>query len=481
MLNSSLLNQCGGYINGRWMAATSGLTLAVHNPATGDHLADVPNMSEPETQLAVVSASAAMSHVADLEERRCWLNSIAEAILGNKEELGRIITLEQGKPLPEAIGEAAYAADFYRHSAQQIDELATKTLPEPIRDSQWSIAHRPAGVAGLITPWNFPLAMLAKKLSSALAAGCASVTKPAPQTPLSAIAFWSLLDTIGMPVGMANLVIGQAEPIGQVLCTDPAVRVISFTGSTAIGKLLIAQTAGHIKRLSLELGGNAPFIVFDDADVAVATDHLLANKFRASGQTCVCTNRVYAHRAIADDFVKKIARKVSLLKVGDGMDGQTDIGPLINRAGFDKVAQHVKNAMDSGAHRLVGHDPPRPEHDWAAFYPPTLLVNVTPQMLLSQEETFGPVIAVSTFEDEEVAVEQANSTPYGLAAYLFTADRARAQRIISQLRFGHVGLNTGMGPAAQAPFGGMKQSGIGREGGVEGLYEFCETQVVVNV
>jgi len=284
------------------------------------------------------------------------------------------------------------------------------------------------------------------------------------------------MEGLQAPPGQFNLVIGHAAPIGDVFCAYPAVRLISFTGSTEVGKLLAEKTAPHLKRLALELGGNAPFIVFDDADIESAAAALIANKFRCAGQTCVCTNRVYVHQRIAGPFVEAVRERASKLKVGNGMDPDTDIGPLINRAGFDKVSRHVNDALSQGAERVLGTDPPAPPGEWGCFYPPTILTNVTPQMLPFREETFGPVIAVATFESEDDAIAQANGTPYGLASYLFTRDPERAQRVRTALCFGHVGINTGAGPTPEAPFGGMKESGYGREGGLDGLFEFCETQ-----
>jgi succinate-semialdehyde dehydrogenase/glutarate-semialdehyde dehydrogenase len=406
------------------------------------------------------------------------LTEIAAGLLGHKEELARIITLEHGKPLKEGVVEVEYSAGFFTFFARSLDRIRPELLPERPRNLRWQVHHRPAGVAGLITPWNFPLAMLAKKLAPALGAGCGIVTKPASQTPLTAIALYELMHRIGLPAGRVNLVTGKAGPIGKVLCRHPAVRVISFTGSTEVGKLLAEGAAPYLKRMALELGGNAPFIVFDDADADQAAEALMANKFRAGGQTCVCTNRVYVQAGIAERFSRAVADRTARLKVGDGLSADTDIGPLIDRNGFDKVAAHVADALRRGATRLVGSDPPRPANDWAAFYPPTVLTGVTPEMLVCREETFGPVVAISRFSGELQVVELANSTPYGLAAYVFTCDAARAERVIARLRFGHVGLNTGTGPAPEAPFGGMKESGFGREGGIEGLLEFCETQVV---
>lgn len=476
MIESPLIEQSGGFIEGRWIQADSGATLAVRNPATGEHLADVPNMGAAETNAAIESASAALSVEHSLAERAGWLSRIQQLLLAEKQEIGRIITLEQGKPLKESIAEVEYAAGFFGFAAGHVSEMASCLLPEPIRNLHWTIHHRPAGVAALITPWNFPLAMLAKKLAGALAAGCTIVAKPAELTPLTAIAFWNLTQRAGLPPRQLNLVIGKPAPIGETVCAHPAVRIISFTGSTEVGKLLAGQAAPHVKRLALELGGNAPFIVFDDAEVAGSVDALMANKFRCAGQTCVCANRVYVQAGIAEQFIEAVSQRVRTLRIGNGLDPETDIGPLINRAAVEKVRRHVQDAMDHGATRLVGADPPK--HAGTSFHPPTVLSGVTPEMLLSREETFGPVVAIGSFETEEEALNLANGTPYGLAAYLFTRDVARAKRMVSQLGFGHVGVNTGMGPTPEAPFGGVKQSGFGREGGLEGLWEFRETQTV---
>ena len=478
MIESTLLKNFSGYIGGNWVGATSKGTFAVHNPATGEKIADLPNMAAAETAMAIDSADDSLRQDASPDERRRWLRDIHDLLMTNKQELARIITLEQGKPLKESLVEVEYSAGFFSFFAEQLGHLEPEILPERIRGFQWTIHHRPAGVAGLITPWNFPLAMLAKKLAPALAAGCATVTKPPEPTPLTSVALWHLLERVGLPPGRANLVIGLPTPIGDTLCSHPAVRIISFTGSTEVGMVLMGKVAPHVKRLALELGGNAPYIVMDDAEVTTAADALMANKFRCAGQTCVCANRVYVHHGIVESFAREMAERVGKLKVGDGLSSETDIGPLINRAAFDKVDRHVRDAIERGARRVVGGERKRPENNWGAFYTPTLLTGTTGEMLVAKQETFGPVVAIATFEDEEQAVELANSTQYGLAAYLFTGDRARGQRMTARLRFGHVGLNSGTGPTPQAPFGGMKQSGFGREGGVEGMMEFCETQTV---
>lgn len=479
MIESPLIEKALGYIGGQWCGADSGKTTPLLNPATGEHLADVPSMGVPEITAAVEAAESAMAEAPSPGRRARWLTDMGDAMLAHKDELARIITLENGKPLAESAGEVEYGASFFHYFAGQLDHLSAKSLPGSIRNCRWTVHHRPAGVAGFITPWNFPVGMVGKKLPAALGAGCAVVAKPAPQTPLSMIACWALAEQVGIPAGWMNLVIGDAAAIGGVLCAHPAVRVISFTGSTATGTLLIEQTAPYVKRLAMELGGHAPFIVFDDADLERAADELMVNKFRAGGQTCICANRVYAHSDIAVRFVDAVADRVGKLRVGNGLDPQTTLGPLINRAGFDKVARHVRDALENGAKRIVGDDPPRPGHDWGAFYSPTVLLGVKSDMAICREETFGPVVGVSEFDDEQQVVDQANSTPYGLAAFLFTADVERAERIGAALKFGHVGINTGTNPTPQAPFGGMKQSGFGREGGLEGLLEFSEPQVLV--
>jgi len=478
MIESPLLPQCLGYIDGRWTGATTGQTLTVHDPATGEMLAQVPNMGAAEAEAATAAAERALKETPAPEQRHQWLRALEVTLLQARDELARIITREQGKPLRESLVEVEYAAGFFHFFARQWEHLAPRTLSEKIRGCEWTIYHRPAGVAGLITPWNFPLALLAKKLSAAIAAGCSVVAKPAELTPLTAIAFWHLAEQVGIPPGRLNLVIGQPAPIGKVLCEHPSVRVISFTGSTATGKLLLQQAAPHVKRVTLELGGNAPFIVFEDADLNTAVENLMANKFRCAGQTCVCTNRVFVHQAVAAPFVEMLAERVSALRVGNGMEPGTEIGPLINRAGFEKVSRHVTDALNRGAKRVVGKEPVCPQNDWGYFFPPTVLTGMNPSMQAFQEETFGPVVSIATFYTEEEVLALANDTPYGLAAYLFTQDEQRALRCAERLRFGHVGLNTGTGPTPEAPFGGMKQSGFGREGGTEGLFEFCEPQTV---
>jgi succinate-semialdehyde dehydrogenase/glutarate-semialdehyde dehydrogenase len=468
MFASDLIPETKGRIDGAWADAASGKTLAVTDPATGEELARVPDMDGADTTRAVEAADRCFARgAAPPETRGAWLRGVGDAIRGHRRELGRIITLENGKPLDQGVGEADYAAGFFHVTAGNLGAIASRTLAERPRDHAWTVHHRPAGVAALITPWNFPLAMAAKKLSAALAAGCPVVVKPSEITPLSMIALFTLLERAGLPPGMANLVTGMPEPIGRVLCEHPAVRVLSFTGATA----------DSVKRLALELGGNAPFIVFEDADLDAAVDHLIQNKFRGSGQTCVCANRILVQRPVIEPFTAAVADRVRRLRTGPGLEEGVDVGPLINRAGYDKVRRHLSDALAKGAVQIAsGPLPPNP--GTGLYFPPTVIRGVTPDMACAREETFGPLIPIMEFATEEDAVRESNATEYGLAAYLFTADRARAERVIAGLRFGHVGHNTGTGPAPQAPFGGMKQSGIGREGGIEGILEFVEMQTV---
>jgi succinate-semialdehyde dehydrogenase/glutarate-semialdehyde dehydrogenase len=341
------------------------------------------------------------------------------------------------------------------------------------------VHYRPAGVVGLISPWNFPIAMIAKKIAPALATGCPCVIKPASQTPLTMIAAMQLMhERLELPPGMVNLVMGSSSEIGGVLCASPDVPMLSFTGSTEVGKQLIDQTKDQVKKLGLELGGNAPFIVCDDADLEAAADNLIANKFRGGGQTCVCANRVYVQSGVYREFADKVVAKAKALRVGDGMDDDVDIGPLINAAGFGKVRDHVDDALDKGAELVAGKHPNELDPNKNLFYPPTVITGVTHDMKCCQEETFGPLVPLIAFDSDDEAVKLGNDTRFGLASYVFCGDWQRAHKIIAKLHFGHCGFNTGTGPAAHAPFGGMRESGVGREGGKEGLLEYVELQTI---
>jgi len=472
------LDRLGGYVAGRWVTDLAAGASAVVNPATLEPLARLPNLGPRETAAAIEAADQACREGAPPAERRRWLEAIHDGLQASKDSFARLITLENGKPLPEAVAEVEYTCGFFQFFANHLDRLEPERLPGRMRGCEWTVVHRPAGVAALISPWNFPLAMLGKKLAPALGAGCGVVIKPAPQTPLSLIALCRLAEHAGVPPGWLNLVLGPAPPIGEMLCTHPAVRILSFTGSTATGRWLAAHAGPHLKRLTLELGGNAPFVVFEDAELESAVAALVANKFRAAGQTCVCANRVLVQESVAARFIAALAERVAGLRVGNGLDPSTDIGPLIHCTAWEKVNALVHDALARGAQRLVGERPLPAGLGPGAFYPPTLLTDITPDMRLWNEEIFGPVIAIRTFASETEAVTEANRTHCGLAAYVFSRDSQRLDRVAPRLRFGHVGLNTGAGPTPEAPFGGFGDSGFGREGGLEGLLEYCESQVL---
>jgi succinate-semialdehyde dehydrogenase/glutarate-semialdehyde dehydrogenase len=479
MIESPLLQNLAGYIGGAWTAADSGKTFAVTNPANGETLAEVPAMGETETLRAIEAGKKAFHPSPDLEKRGQWNADIRDALMDEQKEIGRILCLEHGKPWKEAQGEVAYAAGFFDYCAKNMEELKPRKLKERPKDCDWTVYFQPIGVVGLITPWNFPIGMIAKKLSAALAAGCPSVIKPASQTPLTLLAALNLIhERVDLPAGMINLVMGPSGPIGDTLCAHPDVPMLSFTGSTGVGQHLIDGTEARVKKLGLELGGNAPFIVFDDADLDKAADGLMASKFRGSGQTCVCANRVLVHSSVAKAFTDKVVERVNKLKVGDGMKEGTTMGPLINRDGFDKVRKHVQDALDKGASLVAGTNPDELDSANNLFYPPTVVTGVTQDMLCCKEETFGPLVPLLEFDDTDEALATANDTEFGLAAYFFTADTERAAYCIPRLSFGHVGYNTGNSPSPEVPFGGMKLSGIGREGGEEGMMEYVEPQTV---
>ena len=479
MIESPLLENIQGYIDGAWTSGEAADRFDVINPATGEVIARVPKMGPGETEQAVAAADRALAQPATVEQRAKWLQGIHDVLMDNKEEVGRILTLEHGKPWKEAQGEVEYAAGFFGYCAAHVHELRPRQLEERPKNCAWTVHYRPAGVVGLVTPWNFPIGMIAKKLSAALAADCPSVIKPSSKTPLTMIALFSLMDReLDLPPGKVNLVMGSAGPIGDTLCEHPKIRVLSFTGSTEVGRELIRKTADQVKKLTLELGGNAPFIVFEDADLDAAADNLIANKFRGAGQTCVCANRVLVHRGVSDAFGRKLGERLSQIKVGDGMLENTDIGPLIDRNGFEKVRRHAQDALDKGAALVFGDIPEPLSENWGGFFKPIVVKGVNRKMECFREETFGPLVPLIEFDSDEEALEIANDTEFGLASYFFTADEQRAERVRAGLEFGHVGYNTGTGPTPEAPFGGMKQSGYGREGGLEGLFEFVEPQTV---
>ncbi len=479
MIESPLLKNRKGYIGGQWKASGN-QTFDVYNPATRQVIATVPSMPAEDVHAAIEAGQSALKLTEPyaIETRRQWLEGIRDALKDNREEIGRILCMEHGKPLNEAQGEVDYAAGFFDYYSKTIGELNSHELEEKPKDCTWTIHHRPVGVVGLITPWNFPIGMIAKKLAAALAAGCPSVIKPASETPLTMIALFAVIDEqVDLPEGMVNLVMGKASVIGKVLCDHDEVSMISFTGSTEVGRKLITDTVDRVKKLALELGGNAPYIVFEDADLDKAADNLIANKFRGGGQTCVCANRIFVHEKVMDSFSEKLAERVNRMTVGDGINGDVDIGPLINQAGFNKVRDHLADALEKGATLVAGTRPEDLPAD-KLFFPPTVITGVHRDMACFREETFGPLVPMVSFSSEEEVIAAGNDTEFGLASYFFTNDEARARRMAGALRFGHAGWNTGTGPTPEAPFGGMKASGIGREGGIEGLFEFVEPQAV---
>jgi succinate-semialdehyde dehydrogenase / glutarate-semialdehyde dehydrogenase len=460
------------FIEGRWCAAESGGVQEIRNPSTGAVIGTVPAMAESETQRAIAAAEQAFGSWRQVpaRERAVILRRWYELILSHQDELAGILTTEQGKPLAEARGEVAYAASYVEWFAEEGKRAYGDTMPASQADRRIFVLRQPIGVCAAITPWNFPAAMVTRKIAPALAAGCTVVLKPAPQTPFTALALADLAQQAGLPGGAFNVVTGDAQAIGAVLARDPVVRKLSFTGSTAVGRLLMRQCADTVKKLSLELGGNAPFIVFDDADVDAAVAGCIATKFRNGGQTCVSANRIYAQAGIHDAFSTRLCAAVAKLRVGDGF-AEVDIGPLVNEAAIIKVERHVEDAVAKGGRLLLGG---RRHPLGGNFFEPTILSHCLPAMSLSVEETFGPVAPLFSFRTEAEVVRMANDTESGLAAYLFGRDLDRVWRTAEALEFGIVGVNTGVISAEQAPFGGVKQSGLGREGSRYGLDEYLE-------
>ena len=468
---SLLREQC--FVNGAWTDATGGATLPVYNPATGETLGTVPALDGAATEKAVAAAHAAFPAWAakTAKERAVILRRWHDLILLNAEDLARLMTAEQGKPLAESKGEIAYAASFVEWFAEEAKRVYGDVIPGHQADKRILVLRQPVGVVAAITPWNFPAAMITRKVAPALAAGCTVVCKPATQTPFSAFALAELAARAGLPAGTFNVVTGPAREIGAVLTGDARVRKLSFTGSTEIGKLLMAQCAKTMKKLSLELGGNAPFIVFDDADLDAAVAGAIASKYRNTGQTCVCANRLLVQAGVYDAFAVKLIAAVKQLRVGDGLAGPTEQGPLIDEAALKKVEEHVADATARGARIAAGG---RRHALGGTFYEPTVLTDVTRSMMLAREETFGPVAPLFRFETEQEAIAMANDTEFGLASYLYTRDLARSWRVSEALEYGIVGLNTGIISTEVAPFGGVKESGTGREGSKYGILEYTE-------
>jgi succinate-semialdehyde dehydrogenase/glutarate-semialdehyde dehydrogenase len=466
------LLKTGCYINGRWCDA--GNSFAVLNPANQQLLARVSDAGAAEAEQAVLAASAAFASWAALPaaKRSELLQRWYQLVLQYQDELARLLTLEQGKPLVEAKGEIAYGASYLQWFAEEAKRLYGDTIPAPSADKRIIVQRQPVGVVTAITPWNFPNAMIARKAAAALAAGCTFVVKPAQQTPLSALALAELADQAGIPPGVFNVVVGgDAKAIGAVLTQHPKVAKFSFTGSTAVGKQLLKQCADGVKRVTMELGGNAPFIVFDDADLDAAVQGLLASKFRNAGQTCVCANRILVQRSVYQAFADKLAIAITQLKVGDGLNSDSQIGPLIDDNALQKVGNLVQSAVAEGARVLLGG---KADSAGKQFYQPTLLCDVRADMAISREEVFGPVAPLMPFDTEQDAIALANSTEYGLAAYFYSRDIGRVFRLAQQLQFGMVGINEGIISNAAAPFGGVKQSGFGREGSKYGLEDYTD-------
>jgi succinate-semialdehyde dehydrogenase/glutarate-semialdehyde dehydrogenase len=472
----SLLRQ-QAFIDGAWCAADDGATVDIRNPANGSVVGAVPVMRAGETRRAIDAASRAMPEWAKrtAKDRATVLRRFAELMVANADDLAVIMTSEQGKPLAEARGEVTYAASFLEWFAEEGKRVYGEIIPTFRADARLMVLRQPVGVAAAITPWNFPAAMITRKLGPALAAGCTFVCKPAPQTPFSALALAELGARAGLPAGVLNVVTGDAEAIGGGFTGDPRVRKLSFTGSTAVGKKLLAQCADTVKKVSLELGGNAPFIVFDDADLDAAVQGAMASKYRNTGQTCVCANRLFVQAGVYEEFATRLVKAVAGLRVGDGLAGPTDQGPLIDARALAKVEAHVADAVGQGARIASGG---RRHALGGNFYEPTVLLDVTPGMRVAREETFGPVAPLIRFTDEAEAVRMANDTAAGLAAYFYTRDLARSWRVQEALEYGLVGVNTGLISTEVAPFGGVKESGIGREGSRHGIDEYTELKYV---
>ena len=465
--------QC--YINGKWADADSGKTIDVTNPATGGVLGTIPNMGTAETRRAIEAANAAWAgwRKKTAKERANILRKFFNLMMENQDDLGVLMTAEQGKPLAEAKGEVAYAASFIEWFAEEGKRVYGDTIPSFAPDKRIVVTKEPIGVVAAITPWNFPSAMITRKAGPAIAAGCTMVVKPATQTPFSALALAELAGRAGVPKGVFSVVTGTSSEIGKEMTSNPTVRKLSFTGSTEIGKLLMEQCAGTVKKISLELGGNAPFIVFDDADLDAAVDGAIASKYRNTGQTCVCANRLLIQDGVYDKFAEKLKTAVGKLKVGDGLKGETQQGPLIDMKAVAKVEEHIADAVKKGATVIAGGK----RHELGgSFFEPTILANVNTQMAVAREETFGPVAPLFRFKTEDEAVQMAKDTEFGLAAYFYSRDIGRVWRVAEQVEYGIVGINTGIISTEVAPFGGVKESGVGREGSKYGIEDYLEVK-----
>ena len=472
LADRALLRQ-QAYVGGRWCDADDGCTFAVHNPATGEALGAVPLMGRTETKCAITAAKEAWPawRALPATERGRLLRALYDSMLANVDDLARLMTLEQGKPLAESRGEVLYAAGFIGWFAEEARRVYGSTIPSPWNDRRIVVVKEPIGVCAAITPWNFPAAMITRKLGPALAAGCPIVVKPAEATPFSALALAALAERAGIPSGVFSVVTGDAEAIGAEMTGNPDVRKLTFTGSTEIGRLLMRQCADTVKKLSLELGGNAPFLVFEDADLDAAVEGVIASKYRNTGQTCVCVNRVYVQDTVHDAFASKLVAAVERLKVGNGLEDGVQQGPLINADAVTKVEEHIAEALSRGAKVLTGG---RRHALGGTFFEPTVLADVPADAQVAREETFGPLAPLFRFRDEREALCLANDTEVGLAGYFYSRDVGRIWRVAEGLETGMIGINTGMISTEVAPFGGIKQSGLGREGSRYGLDEYLE-------
>lgn len=461
------------YLNGKWREATSGLTLPVTNPATGETIACVPDMGSSETEDTIVAAEQAFSlwKKTTVKARALLLRNWFNLILAHRTDLALLLTAEQGKPLAEAEAEIIYGASYIEWYAEEAKRIYGDTIPPNNSDTRLFVLKEPIGVTAAITPWNFPNAMITRKVAPALAAGCTIIVRPASQTPLSALALAELADRAGFPPGVFSVITGNAHQIADVFCRAPQVRKLSFTGSTAVGRQLIAQCAPTVKKLSMELGGNAPFIVFEDADIDAALQGVLTSKFRNSGQTCICANRIYVQASVHDRFVNQLAQAMGKLKVGNGLTSGIQQGPLIDEQAVHKVESHIADALANGATLVMGGK----RHPLGQnFFEPTLLTGAKQGMRVAREETFGPLAAVFRFDTEEEVIHYANDTEFGLASYFYTRDVGRVFRVAEQLQYGMVAVNSGVLSNEAAPFGGVKQSGLGREGSRYGLDDYLE-------
>jgi succinate-semialdehyde dehydrogenase/glutarate-semialdehyde dehydrogenase len=474
LLKDKLLLKQECYVNGKW--ASGSKAMDVTNPATGEVIASVPVLGETETRAAIKAADKAMKawSAKTAKERsnilRTWFNLMME----HQEDLAQIMTAEQGKPLAESRGEIAYGASFIEFFAEEAKRIYGETIPSHKTDARIVVIRQPVGVVAAITPWNFPNAMITRKAGPALAAGCAIVIKPASDTPLSALALCELGERAGIPAGVLNVITGKASVIGAELTGNPTVRMLTFTGSTEIGKQLMEQCAKTVKKVGMELGGNAPFIVFDDADLDAAVAGAMASKYRNAGQTCVCANRLLVQEGVYDDFAKKLGAAVAKMKVGNGVEDGITTGPLINSAAVDKVREHIDDAVSKGASVIAGG-----KHIGGNFFEPTILRDVTTDMKVTHEETFGPVAPLFRFKTEDEAIQMANDTEFGLACYFYTRDIGRVWRVGEGLEYGIVGINEGIISTEVAPFGGVKESGIGREGSIHGMEEYLEIKYML--